>query len=83
MGVGRETLEEVLHARVDGRILREQLGEPFALGWERQFPVDDEVGRLDEGGILGELLDGIAAVAEDAGLAIDEGDGARQEPVLP
>ena len=74
MGVARKALEQVLHARVNGRVLCEQLGEPLALRRERQLPVDDEVGCLDEGGMLGELFDGIAAVAEDAGLTVDEGD---------
>ena len=60
------------------------MGEFSVSSWEnrlrcaggRQLAVDDQVGRLDEGGVLGQLLDRIAAVAEDAGLAVDEGDGA-------
>ena len=60
----------------------------------RQVPVDEQVRRLDERRLLGELLDRDAAVAEDALLAVEERDRAlrrrrvhergvdRHEPVL-
>jgi hypothetical protein len=38
--------------------------------------VDEQVGDLEIGGPLCELLDGIAPVAEDAGIAVDLCDGA-------
>src|SRR6185437_8518054 len=41
----------------------------------RQLTVDQQVGRLDEGGLLGELLDRVAAVAQDARVTVDVGDG--------
>jgi hypothetical protein len=55
-------------------ILREQLGELLALRQRGQLAIDDQVGRLDEIGILGELFDRVAAVAKNACLAVDEGD---------
>ena len=42
----------------------------------RQFAVDQQVADLDEGRLLGELLDRVAAVAQDPGVAVDVGDGA-------
>ena len=42
----------------------------------RQLAVDQQVGDLEEGGLLGQLLDGVAAVLQDALVAVDVGDGA-------
>ena len=42
----------------------------------RQFAVDQQVADLDERRLLGELLDRVAAVAQDARVAVDVGDGA-------
>ena len=47
-----------------------------ALGRSRQFAVQDQPGDVEVAGALGELLDGIAAVAEDALVAVDVGDPA-------
>ncbi len=51
--------------------------EPRQLRGRRQLAVDQQVADLGEGGLLGELLDRVAAVAQDALLAVDEGDRAR------
>ena len=40
----------------------------------RQFAVHQEVGDLEIAGLLGQLLDRIAAVLEDAFVAVDVGD---------
>ena len=37
----------------------------------RQVAVDEEIGDLEEGRLFGELFDGVAAVAEDAGGSVD------------
>ena len=42
----------------------------------RQFAEDDQVGRLEIGRLLGQLFDGVAAVLEDALVAVDVGDRA-------
>ena len=75
-GVGRNVLELVLHALVQQFVGGQQIAEPGQLVALRQPPEDQQPGRLDEVGLGGELLDGDAAVAEDALLAVDEGDGA-------
>jgi hypothetical protein len=41
-----------------------------------QFAVDDQVGGLDEGAFFRQFRDVVAAVAQDALFAVDEGDGA-------
>src|SRR3546814_19750474 len=41
-----------------------------------QLAEDQQVGHLQIGGVLGQLLDGVAPVAQDAGVAVDLGDGA-------
>ena len=56
---------------------REQRGNRVELVAVRQLAVDQEVGRLDEASSCSASSSiGIAAVAEDALLAVDEGDGA-------
>ena len=63
------------HVCVQHLIFREPLGKFHEFGGGRQFAVDQQVGRLDEGAFLGELRDIVAAILEDAFFAIDEGDG--------
>jgi hypothetical protein len=46
------------------------------LGLVRQLTVQQQVGDLQERGALGQLLDRVAAVLEDPGVAVDVGDGA-------
>ena len=43
----------------------------------RQLAVDEQVGDLEVGRLLGELLDRVAAVLEDALVAVDVGDRRR------
>ena len=51
------------------------LGEVGQLGLGRQLPVDQQVADLQPRGVLRELVDGVAAVAQDARVAVDVGDG--------
>ena len=75
-GIFRETLENLLHLRLDGGVGAQEVAENLPLFLARQFAVDDEVGGLDEIAVPGELVDRITAVAQDAVVAIQEGDGA-------
>ena len=52
------------------------LGEFGQLLLVRQFAVDQQVADLDEGRLLGELLDRVTAIAQDPRVAVDVGDGA-------
>ena len=65
-----EALDVLVHEGVD-RDLADPLLELLAGG---QLAVDEQVGDLEVGRLLGELLDRVAAVLEDAGLAVEEGD---------
>jgi hypothetical protein len=59
-----------VHERVDG-----DLADPFLeLLGRRQVAVDEQIGDLEIGRLLGELLDRVAAVLEDAVLAVEVGD---------
>ena len=49
-----------------------ELGE---LGDSRQIAVEDQVGDLHEAALGGQLLDGVAAVGQDALVAVDVADG--------
>lgn len=51
------------------------LFETGELDGGRECFVEEEIDELEIGSVLGEMLDGVAAVTEDAGLAVDEGYG--------
>ena len=74
VGVAGEAAEGDAQAFVDLRVVQDAGLEGRQLGGRGQFAVDQQVGRLDEVGLLGELFDAVAAVAQDALLAVDEGD---------
>ena len=74
--VAREGLEEGLDALVDRHVPRDAIGERGQLVLGGQLPVNQQVRDLEEGGLLGELLDGIAAVTQDPGVAVDVRDRA-------
>ena len=50
------------------------VGPVLELRARGQLAVQDQVGRFEVGAVLGQLLDGIAAVAQDALVAVDVGD---------
>ena len=66
MRIGREGVEEVAHLLADERVVRHLGDEPIELLPRRQLAPDQEVGDLEEGRVLGELLDRVSAIAEDA-----------------
>ena len=68
--------DQILHVRVDRGVLAEELAEGKTLLLSRQLAVDDEVSGLDIFGLRRELLDRIAAMAEDAVVAVEVGDAA-------
>ena len=74
MGIAPEALEEPGHLLVDHRVVGDGMLECAALGLVRQFAVIEQIAGLDEVAIFGELLDGIAAMQQNALIAIDIGD---------
>ena len=73
----REAVEQLLHVLVQQRVAGELVLEALELGGRRQLAVDQQVADLGEGGVLGDLVDRVAAVAQDPLLAVDKGDRAR------
>ena len=81
MGIVAEGLDQVLDVRVQHGVAADSGSRP-QLGGGGQLAEDDEVGGLQIGAVARQLLDGIAPVAQDALLAVDEGDGALVAAVL-
>ena len=76
MGIARKELEEVLHVLVYQAVVADLVLEVVQLLGIGQFTIEQQVGDLQEGGLLGQLVDGITAVVQDTLFAIEEGDGA-------
>ena len=76
MRIAREAVEEPLQVLVQQRVPLDLVGELLQLLLGGQLAVDQQIADLDEVGLLCQLLDRVAAVAQDAGVAVDVGDGA-------
>ena len=63
---------------VQHRVARDRVRERRQLLRARQFALLQEVGHLEEAAVLGELLDRVASIEQDPGVAVDVGDGARR-----
>ncbi len=75
VGVVVEAVDEPLaHVLVDERVMGDVEGPLGQLSLGRQLAVQQEVGDLEVGGVVGELLDGVAAVAQDAVVTVEIGD---------
>jgi len=72
VGVVVETIDELLDVLVDERVVGDELHPLVELVPGGELPVGQEVGDLQEAGLLRQLFDGIAAVPEDAGVPVDE-----------
>ena len=71
-----EALEERLDVLVEHRVERDLVRPLFQLGGGRQLAAENQIRRLEEVAALRQLLDGIAAVHQDALVAVDVGDAA-------
>ena len=74
MGVAAKTLEEPAHLLVDHRVMDHAIDEVRFLAGGRQFAVKQEVAGLEEIAVFGEIGDRIAAIEQDAFVAVDIGD---------
>jgi hypothetical protein len=66
VGVHREAVEEPLELLVEQGVLPDALLPIGQLDGRRELAVDEQVRGLEEGRLLGQLLDRVAAVAQDA-----------------
>ena len=77
MGVVVEPLEEPLaDVLVDEGVVGDLVLPGLVLLGGRELAVQQQVGHLEVGRVLGQLLDRVAPVAEDALVAVEIGDGA-------
>ena len=74
MRVAAEALEEAAHLLMHHGVARDAVVEVGFLRWRRQFAIEQQVTGLEEVAVLGELLDRIAAIEQDAFIAVDVGD---------
>ena len=74
VGVAAEAGEEAAHLLVDHRVIGHAMVEVGLLRRRRQLAVEQQVAGLEEVAVLGELLDRVAAIEQDALVAVDEGD---------
>ena len=81
MGVAPEAGKEPAHLLMDHRVIGDAMVEIGLLRGCRQLAVEKQVAGLEEVAVLRELLDRIAAIEENALVAVDEGDlGIRRRP---
>src|SRR4051812_1662613 len=74
MRVVAEPFEKLAEVLVHVGVERDLVHEPIVLFLVRQLPVAQQPRYFEERRVLGELLDGIAAEAENSLVAIDVGD---------
>src|ERR1700730_1937026 len=77
MGVVVKAVHKLLDDFVDEGVVTDAAGPIFQLRGGGKFAVEEEVGGFKVGAFFGEILDGIAAITEDAGIAVDVGDAAN------
>ena len=74
MRVAAEPGVEPRHLLMHHRVLGDAVVEVRVLLRRRQLAVEQQIAGLDEIAVLGELIDRIAAIEQDALVAVDEGD---------
>ena len=67
-------VEEFLDALVNERMVRDVIGPILELRARGQFAVQDQIGGFEVGAPLGQFLDGIAAVTQDARVPVNKSD---------
>ena len=70
----QEALQELLAVFVKHRVMSDSFRPFFQLSFRGQLAMQNQVRNLKKTALLGQLLDGVAAMAQDALVAVDEGD---------
>ncbi len=74
VGVVEEPVHRSDHVLVNERVVGDLILPGAVLVGGRKLAVEEEVGDLEEGRVLRQLLDRVAAVAQDSLVAVDHGD---------
>ena len=74
VSVAAEAFEEPIELRVQHRVVGDVVLELGELVGRGQFAVQQQMADLKEGRLLGQLVDRIAAVQQNTGVAVDIGD---------
>ncbi len=82
MRVATEAGEKPVHLLVDHRVIGHAVVEIGLLGGGRQLAVEKQVAGLEKVTVLGELFDRVAAIEQDALVAVDEGDLRLQQDAV-
>ena len=72
--VATEAAEQILDLLMHHGVVGHALVEVLELDVGRQLAVEDQIGHLEERAVLGQILDGVAAMQQHALVAVDEGD---------
>ena len=73
-GAGKR-VEEALHLLAQQSVVADGHGPLVELLAGRQLTVEQQIGDLEERALLGQILNGVAAMAQGAFSTIDVGDG--------
>src|SRR5271157_4698957 len=76
MGAVKKALEEFLACLMQHRVMSDLVGPIGQLRSGRELTKQDEISNFKKGALLGELLNGISSIPQDALIAIDKGYGA-------
>ena len=74
VGIAPEAAIEVHELLVHHRVIGDVVHEALLLRLVRQFPEQQQVRDLREIAVFGQILDAVAAMQQDAFVAVDEGD---------
>ena len=74
MRVAAEPLEKPRHLLMHHRVARDAIIKVRLLRDGGQFAIEQEIAGLQKIAVLGDLLNGIAAIQQDAGVAVNVGD---------
>jgi hypothetical protein len=74
MRIAPEALKEPAHLLMHHGVARDAVVEVGLLARRRQFAVQQQIASFEEVAVLGQLLDRVAAIQQDAFVAVDIGD---------
>src|SRR6266481_7822314 len=71
MGVVMKTVQKFLDSFMDERVVRDVVGPIFQLRGRRQFAMQEQIRRFEVSAFLSEIFYRVAAIAQDASVAVN------------